>query len=211
MLESLVAGLQAVLYIVSTCLLIPVMVALVLLGLWLLLECGGFAAEVFRRRQRMYEQKLGSSLPEIEKFLTVPPSFLSDLPFHVRSYVKALSDLLNKKASMETERIELLLQQRQSGMQAMLDKTSMLVRIGPSIGLMGTLIPMGSGLASLSQGNMAQMSSSLIIAFTTTVAGLLIGVVAYVITHVRTAWVRQDMLAMEMITEALAREEKDNR
>jgi len=205
MLESLMAGLQAVLYTVSTCLLIPVMVSLVVSGLWLLMESGSLAAQIFQRRQKKYGQQLGSILPDIEQCAKVPAQFLSDLPFHISSYVKALGNLLKNQESMLEERIELLLQQNQSKMQNMLNKTSMFVRIGPTIGLMGTLIPMGSGLASLSQGNMAQMSTSLIIAFTTTVAGLLLGIVAYIITLVRSSWVKEDMLTMELLTEALTR------
>lgn len=208
MLENLMAGLQAVLYVVSTSLLIPVMISLVLSGLWLLMETGSFAAQVFKRRQKQYGLELGSILPDIEQSSKVPSQFLSNLPFHISHYVKSLSDLIKNQEPMLEERIELLLQQNQSKMQNMLKKTSLFVRVGPSIGLMGTLIPMGSGLASLSQGNMAQMSTSLIIAFTTTVAGLLLGTVAYVITLVRSSWVREDTLTMELITEAMTRKKE---
>jgi hypothetical protein len=51
----------------------------------------------------------------------------------------------------------------------------MLIRIGPGGGLIGTLIPMSTGLAALSQGDMSKLSSELVLAFTTTVVGLAIG------------------------------------
>lgn len=39
-----------------------------------------------------------------------------------------------------------------------LDKLRLLIRVGPSLGLMGTIIHMGSALAALSQGNVEEMS-----------------------------------------------------
>ena len=43
------------------------------------------------------------------------------------------------------------------------------VRLGPMVGLVGTLIPLGPGLVALSQGDLAQMASHLTVAFTVTV------------------------------------------
>ena len=86
------------------------------------------------------------------------------------------------------------------------DKVRLIVRIGPSLGLMGTLIPMGTGLAGLSQGNMAQLSSSLILAFTTTVVGLALGVTAHFYSVVKERWVIEDMRHVNLITEAMTQD-----
>ena len=51
----------------------------------------------------------------------------------------------------------------------------MLVKVGPSLGLLGTLIPMGSSLASLATGNLEAMAGQMIVAFTTTIIGLATG------------------------------------
>ena len=84
-----------------------------------------------------------------------------------------------------------------------LDRIGMLVKIGPGIGLIGTLIPMGTGLAALGQGDISKLSSDLVIAFTTTVVGLALGLVAYFFLTIRRRWVEQDIRAMEYITEIL--------
>ncbi len=80
----------------------------------------------------------------------------------------------------------------------------MVIRIGPGLGLIGTLIPMGTGLAALGQGDMTKLSSDLVIAFTTTVVGLAVGIVAYFFYTVKRRWVEEDIKNIELATEIIA-------
>ena len=66
--------------------------------------------------------------------------------------------------------------------------------VGPALGLMGTLIPMGIALAGLAQGNLPRMAENMTAAFTATIVGLAASVVAYVLALVREHWLRADML-----------------
>ena len=50
--------------------------------------------------------------------------------------------------------------------------TDIITRIGPTLGLMGTLIPLGTGLAALGSGDINTLSTALIVAFDTTVVGI---------------------------------------
>ena len=50
-------------------------------------------------------------------------------------------------------------------------------KISPMLGLMGTLIPLGPGIAALGQADTAALSSSLLVAFDTTVADLIVAAV----------------------------------
>ena len=84
-----------------------------------------------------------------------------------------------------------------------LEKSKSMARLGPMFGLMGTLIPMGPALLALTKGDIDTLAGSLIIAFGTTVIGLLIGSVSYLITVVRTRWYRQDMNDIHYICEVL--------
>lgn len=61
------------------------------------------------------------------------------------------------------------------------DGVRVLVRLGPALGLAGTLIPLGPGLAALGDGDLDRLSTQLILAFSTTVVGLAIGGVGYVL------------------------------
>jgi len=69
-----------------------------------------------------------------------------------------------------------------------LERTDLLARGGPILGLMGTLIPLGPGLTALGNGNLEVLATALTVAFDTTVVGLLVGLVAYCLGRVRRRW-----------------------
>lgn len=71
------------------------------------------------------------------------------------------------------------------------------------LGLMGTLIPLGPALMGLSSGNIQALATNLVIAFSTTVLGLLVGGVAYAVLVVRRRWYYQDFSDMEYIAGVL--------
>lgn len=52
-----------------------------------------------------------------------------------------------------------------------LERAGFMVKVGPMLGLMGTLIPMGPALAGLASGDIGSMAYNMQIAFATTVAG----------------------------------------
>ena len=85
----------------------------------------------------------------------------------------------------------------------------MIIRIGPSLGLIGTLIPMGAGLAALGQGDMTKLSSDLVITFTTTVVGLAVGIIAYFFYTIKRRWVEEDVKNIELATKVLVGEPVD--
>ncbi len=69
-----------------------------------------------------------------------------------------------------------------------LERADLLARTGPILGLMGTLIPLGPGLMALGNGDITLLATALTVAFDTTVLGLLIGLLAYIISRVRRRW-----------------------
>ncbi len=76
-----------------------------------------------------------------------------------------------------------------------------LAKLGPVLGLMGTLIPMGPALVGLASGDIASMASNMQVAFSTTVIGLLIGAVGFVVMQVKRRWYAEDMNNLEYISE----------
>ena len=74
--------------------------------------------------------------------------------------------------------------------QRRLARTRLLVRAGPALGLMGTLIPLSPALTGLANGNTAALSQNLRVAFSVTVVGLLIGAVAFGLSLVARPHVR---------------------
>jgi len=197
---------QTILYTISTALLYPVVIFLIFLSLWLVVYAGGFLAEWVKRRQFRSITLLADSLEAIHKEKGLPPEIEGTLPLHIRNFARELEGILRDENLFREERVEDLIQRKEYSMVKEVDKIRLIVRIGPSLGLMGTLIPMGIGLAGLTQGNMAQLSSSLILAFTTTVVGLALGITAHFFSVVKERWVIEDMRCIELIVEAMTKE-----
>jgi len=192
------ALLKSFIYIISSSLLYPVLFLLVVLTCWILIYSGSFFAEWLERiRLKKYPPE---RLPQIIRQGDNPGVF----PQRINTYIKELRLLLNNKDRSTEADIENFLQEKTLNLWKSLDWSRMVIRIGPSLGLLGTLIPMGTGLAALGQGDMTRLSSDLVIAFTTTVVGLAIGTVAYFFYTIKRRWVEEDIKNIELATEILA-------
>ncbi len=207
---SFQAFLQTIIYIISSSLLIPVMFFLVALICWILYQGGIVFAEWLERKKL---RKLNNTDKFIEKIIQsqkIPEELFDYFTANVVSYFKKLNKIIeNKNKNLIEIKIENLLQEKELKMQKEVDRIKIAVRIGPSLGLMGTLIPMGTGLASLSSGDINKLSSSLIIAFTTTVVGLAIGAMAYFFAVIKERWTQEDMKNIELFTEILMIEKNE--
>jgi biopolymer transport protein ExbB/TolQ len=83
--------------------------------------------------------------------------------------------------------------------QRRLARTRLLVRAGPALGLMGTLIPLSPALTGLANGNTTALSNNLRVAFSVTVVGLLIGAVAFGLSLSRDRMYGQDLSDLEYV------------
>lgn len=80
-------------------------------------------------------------------------------------------------------------------------------RVGPMLGLMGTLIPLGPALVGLSRGELGDVASQLVVAFGTTVIGLCVGVLFYLHMNIRRSWYARDCSQLEAHCDWRARQE----
>ena len=110
------------------------------------------------------------------------------------------------KPSFADGGLEHLVLEREERVRRALNGSRLLVKVGPSLGLLGTLIPMGTALASLTAGNLEAMAGQMVVAFTTTIVGLAAGTVAYVIQIVRHGWVNETVREQRFLAERLAAE-----
>ena len=78
-----------------------------------------------------------------------------------------------------------------------------LAKMGPILGLMGTLIPMGPALVGLSTGDIASMAYNMQVAFSTTVVGLFSSAVGFITLQVKKRWYLQDMTNLEFSVKIL--------
>ena len=192
------ALLKSFIYLIASSLLYPVLFLLVVLILWILVYAGSFFAEWLERI------RLATCSPEELPRIVRDPDNRRIFPQRVHEYLGILRRLLGNEGESTEVQIENLLQEKTLNLWRSLDRIRMIIRIGPSLGLIGTLIPMGTGLAALGQGDMTKLSSDLVIAFTTTVVGLAVGITAYFFYTIKRRWVENDIKNMELATEILA-------
>lgn len=69
-----------------------------------------------------------------------------------------------------------------------IERADILARVAPMLGLMGTLIPLGPGIAALSRGEFDVLAEAVSVAFDTTVIGLAVGIVGFIIGRLRRRW-----------------------
>jgi biopolymer transport protein ExbB/TolQ len=191
------ALLKTFIYLISASLLYPVLLMLVVLALLIIAFSGTFFAEWLERlRLRNCPPQ---NLPSIIQ--TGDPS--SVVSHRVNQYIETLRQVIGRKDDAAAA-IENLLQETTLSLWKSMDRLRILVRVAPALGLIGTLIPMGTGLAALGQGDMTRLSADLVIAFTTTVTGLAVGTAAFFFYTVRRRWIEEDIKNMELATEMLA-------
>ena len=200
--------LQSLIYLISRSLLYPVMILLIVLFVWTLFELGGFVYEgVSRKRKpsRVEESAIHARSLLDENRAEAHTLLMSCNPTrYVREFIhdihqfKPLLDI-----RLERVRIEKLLQNYNTKITKNLERAGIIARVGPMLGLMGTLIPMGPALLGLVNGDMQALANNLIIAFGTTVLGICAGGVGYVVVTIRSRWYDQDMSDIEYLTEIL--------
>jgi len=101
--------------------------------------------------------------------------------------------------------IEQILAQAEHASLRSLNTVRFAVRAGPSLGLMGTLIPMAAALNGLARGDLPALAEHMVVAFSATIVGIAIGVSAHVIAMVREGWQREDLDAVRLHAERVLR------
>jgi biopolymer transport protein ExbB/TolQ len=181
---------------IATALRVPVLLAALLILFLCALELGRFGAELWRRRVRARH----ADLAELTAAAIADPANASHYAYGAPGAVaaEALAELAAAAHAPDraaaTERV---LARYELTVQRRLDRTRLLVRAGPAIGLMGTLIPLAPGLAALGNGDVATLAENLRDAFGATVVGLLVGTIAFALTLARTRMYTEDLAALE--------------
>lgn len=87
--------------------------------------------------------------------------------------------------------------------------TDTVAKLGPMFGLLGTLIPLGPGIAALGRGDTATLSAAMSSAFDTTIAGVIAAAVCALISTIRKRWYAQAMSDVEAVMEGCLQEMKE--
>jgi biopolymer transport protein ExbB/TolQ len=209
-LEIFKSAAQSGIYLISTNLLYPVIIILFILIGWSLIALGSFLYEWHARNRDFISLERGAfkarallKANELEDAFDILGKSCSNNFVH--DFLSKLSEfraVFQNKKLMEVK-VEKLLQDFETAMTRRLEKSRLVTRAGPMLGLMGTLIPMGPALLALAGGDVETLANNLIIAFGSTVLGLAAGLIGHTISMVRSRWYEQDMSDMEYLSEIL--------
>ena len=183
----------------------PVVMILLVLMVATVIVAGTFVFEFF-----VEHRKLKADIPKlIETMNRAKANELTDLIDKNKllpRQKKALHRLIEADEmdgdTRETYASQLLFEEEEH-YQKYLRWPQMISKLGPMFGLLGTLVPLGPGLMALGQGDTQALSQSLLTAFDTTAAGVVIAAIALVIAQMRKQWYRRYSQALESMMEVI--------
>ncbi len=186
-----------ILYWISTGLLVPVIVLLIFFFIRALLLIGSFFGQylAIRRTASLIRKELDGL--NRENVAALSERLPGKNPSLVVVYMKRL---LGADSAAKRQR---LLADFEIEADKDLSTSKTLGKMGPMLGLMGTLIPMGPALVGLSTGDIASMAYNMQVAFATTVVGLFSAAIGFVTQQVKQRWYLQDMTDLEFVAELL--------
>jgi biopolymer transport protein ExbB/TolQ len=201
----MLALLRDTMHTISSGLLAPAIVVLLLLLAVSVIELGGLLVEIFTERRRMKV-----NVPELVEFFQGKDagSIMSGIEnSNLFRRQKAVLGELIKHSSLPAASLQALARKLLAGEELhyarITNRTDLVARLGPMLGLMATLIPLGPGMIALGQGDTKILAESLLTAFDATVTGLAAAGVAYAISRLRKRWYEGYLSNLEALMESL--------
>ncbi|MDR1755482.1 MAG: MotA/TolQ/ExbB proton channel family protein [Culturomica sp.] len=192
-----------ILFWISNGLLVPVVLLLLLFFGRSLLLAGGFFGEFYKRtkytglltdvlEKMTFEnaKQLLSTLPPVKN----DPLFSCIQKMNIHSRDNAYCERLLANFEIEADR--------------QLGVSRLFVKLGPMLGLMGTLIPMGPALVGLANGDISSMAYNMQVAFATTVVGMIIAAIGVVTLQIKKRWYARSINDLEFIYKKITNEQE---
>jgi len=204
--------LTTIINVIAESLIIPVLILLVIFILLVLIQLGGVLAE-YSQRVKLSDKELDNIINSIndsensEQIIKIINE--SKLNNNIKKILIKITNIDNLKPNTKEAYIRKIIENEEYKYAQTLRKTEIITRVSSGCGLLGTLIPLGPGLASLGTGDIATLSSQLIIAFNTTTVGLTCSLVSYVISKIRKMWYNNDISLIYTISEAILEAKND--
>lgn len=187
-----------ILYWISTGLLVPVIIALILLFLRSLLLVGSFFGQYLMLRKTSAQVRKALTDVTIDTLDQVEQKLPQRSNALVISYIRQMIAARDSQAEVQR-----LLAEYEIAADRDLSTSKLLSKLGPMLGLMGTLIPMGPALAGLAAGDIESMARNMQVAFSTTVTGLVAAAIGFITQQVKQRWYQQDMTNLDYLAEIL--------
>lgn len=191
-----------ILYWISTGLLVPVIVLLIFFFVRALILIGAFFGQYLNQKRtatKFYDRIRNltpATLPEFTASLPETPASITI------AYAKKIIGERGNNA-----KIELLLAEYEIEADKNISTSKVLTKMGPILGLMGTLIPMGPALVGLASGDITSMAYNMQVAFATTVVGLVVSGIGFLTQQVKERWAMSNLTILEYLADVVKQSE----
>ncbi|MBQ2850358.1 MAG: MotA/TolQ/ExbB proton channel family protein [Thermoguttaceae bacterium] len=209
------AALTQIFYTISAALLIPTelgLLAALFASCWLvgttLREGLSRRAELAKRQELEAFWASGKNADATEAQTLLKAAVASRTTAGTLGTLATLAEKIDDEPFVEKTVAEL-----QNAMKERCERVDRLVKTGPALGLMGTLIPLGPALLGLAKGDLETLATNLVVAFSTTVVGLTVALISsFVLTTLKRRF-RRDVVFLNFALDRLsetAKKTKEN-
>ena len=188
-------NISQILFLVSDSLLIPDIIVLLVLFVRALFLVGSFYNQYITKykNERQLRPILNELTPErMEALQAALPEKDNSL------YIKYLRAILARPA--DDTYADYIITNFENDAEKDVVTSKLLAKVGPVLGLIGTLIAMSPALTGLSQGDISKMASNMQVVFATTVVGLVVSLVGLVTLQFKQRWYAKEVNQLDYIT-----------
>jgi integral membrane protein len=192
-----------ILFLVSDSLLIPDIIILLVLFVRALLLVGSFYNRFITKykNDKLLNEPIRSLQPhDAEKLKNLLPERDNSL------YIHYLRDMLHHKP--DEAYYDYMISNFENEADKDIATSKLLAKVGPVLGLIGTLIAMSPALVGLSTGDISKMANNMQVVFATTVVGLVISLVGLVTLQFKQRWYTKEINNLEYVSRVLTQPEK---
>lgn len=178
----------SIMHTVTSALQVPVVILLMALAVLMIVMLGMLVAEFFTER-RYFKLSVPDLIDDLQR--SADPEGVVRESGMLRRQKAALFELLKHPDATASERESMavnIVAQEQAVFANRVKVTDLVAKIGPMLGLMGTLIPLGPGIIAIGVGDTQTLSDSLLVAFDTTITGLVVAALALIVSTIRKSW-----------------------
>ncbi len=198
---------SSTMHAITQSLLIPVMAVLSIFFIYALINLGILLSEYYKRRKAKFDIKhfinqllavKGQNHDEIIKVIEA-----GKVP---KSHKEVLKTLVGSSSVSKDFRESLaikMVEDESIGASKKLERTDIIAKISPAVGLMGTLIPLGPGLTALGAGDIQSLAQHLLMAFDAAVLGMASAAVAFITSKVRRRWYEEELSNLETLVDTI--------
>lgn len=196
------------LHVISQSLLIPVMVVLAVFFIYSLINMGVIIAEYYKKKNNKTDIKdtisnilsLKGKKNTDELIETIEKT---EMPQNHKNTLITLAKSPNISPEYRESLALKMVEDEGINVAKKLERTDIIAKISPAVGLMGTLIPLGPGLAALGAGDIQNLAQHLIIAFDAAVLGMASAAIAFTVSKIRRRWYEEDLSDLETLVDTL--------